>query len=48
MYAVDITPFENHPWFSLPPAQQATHDNPLCLEKLAMYLPISIAVHNLL
>jgi len=33
MYAVDITPFENHSWFSLRPAQQATHDNPLCFVK---------------
>jgi len=30
---VDITPFENHSWFSLRPAQQATNDNPLCFEK---------------
>jgi len=33
MYAADITPFENHSWFSLRPAQQATHDNPLCFVK---------------
>jgi len=33
MYAVDITPFKNHSWFSLRPAQQATHDNPLCFVK---------------
>ena len=33
MYDVDITPFENHSWFSIRPAQQATHDNPLCFVK---------------
>ena len=33
MYAVDITPFENHSWFSLRPAQQATHDNTLYFVK---------------
>jgi len=33
MYLVDITPFENHSWFSLRPAQQATHVKPLCFVK---------------
>jgi len=33
MYLVDMTPFENHSWFSLRPGQQATHDNPLCFVK---------------
>jgi len=33
MYAVDFTPFEKHAWFSLRPAEQATHDNQLCIVK---------------
>jgi len=33
MYVVSFTPFEKHSWFSLRPAQQATHDNPLCFVK---------------
>jgi len=33
LYIVDFTPFEKHSWFSLRPAQQATHDNWLCFVK---------------
>jgi len=33
MYAVNFTRFEKHSWFSLRPAQQATHDNSLCFCK---------------
>jgi len=33
MYAVEFTRFEKHSWFSLRPAERATHDNLICFCK---------------